>query len=272
MFFLVIVGRTGRAILWPIRCMIIQPGATRKMKSFQQGGWVVAVGVTLIAMGTPSYGQQISTLNLSNTSNVDMATIRGFDPTTITGPSDPFPDTSNPFPPTALSTCTSSQYGCGVPSGSSGMDLLQNCDTGGAVEPPFTVSSCTPLTLSRVNELGGAFQRLENGLLSRLSTETPACAAVGPASPTNRCTQIEYAFSQNVVEKGQVFEMTFSLRSLTDALGNSIGSQGSYTQTLKEDGVTSTCGGTFTFNGDLTDANGDARPDGLTLVGPAQQC
>jgi hypothetical protein len=152
------------------------------------------------------------------------------------------------------------------------VELLQNCDTGGAVEPPFSVSSCTPLTLSRVNELGDAFQRLENGLLSRLSTETPACAAIGPASSTNRCTEIEYSFSQNVMEKGQVFEMTFSLRSLTDASGNPIGSQGSYTQTLKEDGVTSTCGGTFSFNGDLTDANADARPDGLTLVGPAQQC
>jgi hypothetical protein len=242
------------------------------MRRIQFSGWIVAVGVALSAMGVPSYGQQLSTLNLSNQSNVDMATIRGFDPTTITGPSDPFPDTSNPFPQNGLSACTSSQYGCGVPSGSSGMELLQNCDTGGALEPPFSVSSCTPLTLSRVNELGDAFQRIENGLLSRLSTETPACAAIGPASSTNRCTEIEYSIFQNVAEKGQVFEMTFSLRALTDDSGNPIVSQGSYTQALREDGVAATCGGTFTFNGDLTDANADTRPDGLTLVGPAQQC
>ncbi|MFZ5874858.1 MAG: hypothetical protein ACOYXU_00485 [Nitrospirota bacterium] len=242
------------------------------MKRIRYSGWIIAVGVTLIAMAVPSYGQQLSTLNLSNQSNVDMATIRGFDPATITGPSDPFPDTSNPFPSSGLSTCISSQYGCGVPSGSSGLELLQNCDTGGVLEPPFTVSSCTPLTISRVNELGDAFQRVENGLLSRLSTETPACAALGPANATNRCTEIEYSIFQNVAEKGQVFEMTFSLRSLTDDSGNPIVSQGSYTQTLMEDGVTATCGGTFTFNGDLADANGDARPDGMTLVGPAQQC
>jgi hypothetical protein len=59
---------------------------------------------------------------------------------------------------------------------------------------------------------------------------------------------------------------------LTDAAGNPIESQGTYTQTLAEDGVTSTCGGTFTFDGNLADANSDGRPDGLTLNWPAHQC
>lgn len=250
--------------------------ARKKMNRLMQ--WLVAgeavglVGVAVFGAVSTSYGQQITTLNLSNQGNVNMATLRGFDPTIITGPSDPFPDTSNPFAPNPFGGCASSQFGCGVPSGSSSVEVLQNCDTGGATTPPFTVTSCTPLTLSRVNELGSAFQTLENGVLSRLSTETTACAAIGPSSVSNRCTEVEYRFSQNVAEKGQAFDMSFSLRSLTDAAGNSIGSQGSYTQTLVEDGVTSTCGGTFTFNGIVADANGDNRPDGLTLLGPAQQC
>lgn len=220
---------------------------------------------------SPSFAQSI-TLNLSNQSNVNMATLRGFDPTTITGPSDPFPDTSNPFAPNALGTCTSSQFGCGIATGSSNAEVMQNCDTGGAPAPAFTVTTCTPLTLSSVTHLGEAFQSLQNGLLSRLSTETSSCAGVGPSGPNSRCTEIEYKFSQNVVEKGQVFDMSFSVRSLTDASGNPIGSQGSYTQTLSEDGVTSTCGGTFTFDGNTADLNGDGRPDGLALNGPAHQC
>jgi hypothetical protein len=229
--------------------------------------------IAVLGAASSADAQQSITLNLSNQANVNMATLRGFDPTIITGPSDPFPDTSNPFAPNPLGGCASSQFGCGVPSGSSSVEILQNCDTGGTTTPPFTVASCTPLTLSRVNELGSAFQTLENGVLSRLSTETTACSGFGPApSPSIRCTEIEYRFSQNVAEKGQAFDMSFSVRSLTDASGSPIESRGSYTQTLVEDGVTSTCGGTFTFNGTVTDANGDGRPDGLTLSGPAQQC
>ncbi len=237
-------------------------------------------GVVLMLLGTvPAQGQSI-TLNRTSQSNVDMATLRGFDPTTITGPSDPHPDTSNPFAASALGACASSQFGCGVPEGSSAANLLQNCDTGGsnvfpsAFAPlaPIDVTACSPLTLSRVNHLGQAFQSLDNGLLSRLSTETTACAAIGPSSSTSRCTEIEYKVSQTVTARGQVFDMSFSLRSLTDAAGNPIGSQGSYTQTLTEDGVTSTCGGTFAFDGNTADTNADGRPDGLTLNGPAHQC
>lgn len=249
------------------------------MKWLWQRGWLGTVGgLLLMGVGIPAYGQQSITLNLSNQSNVDMATLRGFDPLTITGPSDPFPDTSNPFQPSIDGLCTSSQFGCGVSSGSSGFNVLQNCDIGtgnaplSTVAPPFTVTACSPLTLSRVTELANAFQSMEHGLLSRLSTETTACDGIGPADPLNRCNEIEYNFSQNVAEKGQVFDMTFSLRSLTDASGNPIGSVGSYTQTLSEDGVTATCGGTFTFDGNLADANNDGRPDGMTLFGPAQQC
>ena len=231
-------------------------------------------------LGVASAQAQSITLNRSSQSNVDMTTLRGFDPTTITGPSDPHPDTSNPFAASALGTCASSQFGCGVPEGSSAANLLQNCDTGvenvlpKASVPlaPINVVACSPLTLSKVNHLGQPFQSLKNGLLSRLSTETTACGAIGPSSSTSRCTEIEYTFSQNVAERGQVFDLSFSLRSLTDAAGNPIGSQGSYTQTLGEDGVTSTCGGTFAFDGNTSDANSDGRPDGLTVTGPVHQC
>ena len=241
-----------------------------------------SAGVVMLVslLGVASVQGQSITLNRSSQSNADMATLRGFDPTIITGPSDPHPDTSNPFAASALGACASSQFGCGVPEGSSQANLLQNCDTGGenvfptASGPlaPISVASCAPLTLSRVNHLGQAFQSLENGLLSRLSTDTTACAAIGPSSPTSRCTEIEYGFSQNVSERGQVFDMSFSLRSLTDAAGNPIGSQGSYTQTLSEDGVTASCGGTFAFDGNTADADGDGRPDGLTVTGPVHQC
>jgi hypothetical protein len=238
---------------------------------------VVVLGSLL---GAASAQAQSITLNRSSQSNADMATLRGFDPTTITGPSDPHPDTANPFAAGALGTCASSQFGCGVPEGSSRVNLLQNCGTGGPDVLPsasaplaqLNVTACSPLTLSRVNHLGQAFQSLDSGLLSRLSTETTACAAIGPSSSTSRCTEIDYKFSQNVSERGQIFDMSFSLRSLTDAAGNPIGSQGSYTQTLSEDGVTATCGGTFAFDGNTADANGDGRPDGLTVTGPVHQC
>ena len=245
---------------------------------------VRSAGVVMLVslLGVASAQAQSITLNRSSQSNVDMTTLRGFDPTTITGPSDPHPDTSNPFAASALGTCASSQFGCGVPEGSSQANLLQNCAMGVSSEEvlpsafaplaPLNVTACSPLTLSKVNHLGQAFQSLENGLLSRLSTETTACAAIGPSSPTSRCTEIEYTFSQNVAERGQVFDLSFSLRSLTDAAGNPVGSQGSYTQTLGEDGVTSTCGGTFTFDGNTADANADGRPDGLTVNGPVHQC
>ncbi len=226
--------------------------------------------------------QNIITANRTSTSNADVATLRGFDPTTITGPSDPRPDTSNPFAASALGTCASSQFGCGVPEGSSQANLLQNCAMGVASKDvlpsafaplaQLNVTACSPLTLSRVNHLGQAFQSLGSGLLSRLSTETTACAAIGPSSSTRRCTEIDYKFSQTVSAQGQVFDMSFSLRSLTDAAGNPIGSQGSYTQTLTEDGVTASCGGTFAFDGNTADANGDGRPDGLTVTGPVHQC
>ncbi len=267
--------------------------------------WLTGGGMALMLLGTaPAQGQSI-TLNRTSQSNVDMTTLRGFDPTTITGPSDPHPNTSNPFAASALGACASSQFGCGVPEGSSRAYLLQNCDPGvssvvlsspnpttAVVDPghpprssvfpvqapasdplaQINITSCTPLTLTQVNHLGAAFQSLQNGLLSRLSTETTACAAIGPSSSTSRCTEIEYNISQTVTARGQVFDMSFSLRSLTDAAGNPIGSQGSYTQKLTEDGVTSTCGGTFAFNGNIADTNADGRPDGLTLNGPAHQC
>ena len=58
---------------------------------------LAGVVMALMLLGAaPSLAQSI-TLNRSNQSNVDMVTLRGFDPTTITGPSDPRPDTSNPF-------------------------------------------------------------------------------------------------------------------------------------------------------------------------------
>lgn len=233
-------------------------------------------------LGVASAQAQSITLNRTSQSNADMATLRGFDPTTITGPSDPHPDTSNPFAASALGTCASSQFGCGVPEGSSQVNLLQNCAMGVSSEDvlpsasaplaQLNVTACSPLTLSKVNHLGQAFQSLDSGLLSRLSTETTACAAIGPSSATSRCTEIEYAFSQTVSARGQVFDMSFSLRSLTDAAGNPIGSQGSYTQTLTEDGVTASCGGTFAFDGNTADGDGDGRPDGLTVTGPVHQC
>jgi hypothetical protein len=292
-------------VVWPGDCSVSPPVWFEEL-DVRNLMWPSSVWVALatVVAVSPSYGQNI-TLNLSNQTNANMATLRGFDPSTITGPSDPFPDTSNPFAASALGGCASSQFGCGVPEGSSRSNLLQNCDPGVAqvvlpstnlsapvvdpghpparsafpVQTPasdslaqINIASCSPLTLTQVNHLGEAFQSLQNGLLSRLSTETSACAAIGPSSDSNRCTQIEYAFSQNVAEKGQVFDMSFSVRSLTDASGNPIGSQGSYTQTLIEDGVTSTCGGTFAFDGNTADANADGRPDGLTLNGPAHQC
>jgi hypothetical protein len=58
-----------------------------------------------------------------------------------------------------------------------------------------------------------------------------------------------FGFLQDVQEQGQAVDISFSLRSLTDADGNLIGSsQGTFTQSITENGETKACSGTYTWD------------------------
>ncbi|MCI0526787.1 MAG: hypothetical protein L0Y56_04945, partial [Nitrospira sp.] len=64
----------------------------------------------------------------------------------------------------------------------------------------------------------------------------------------------------------QVMDLNFVIRSLTDADGNLIGAaEGTFTQSITENGVTKTCSGTFT-------STGDQGPGFVMTSGPLHEC
>ncbi len=209
------------------------------------------------------------TTNLTRSLSVNDPDMRGFDPSPITGPDDIFPDTSRPC-------CLdgSTEFGNGLPAGSSRESLNQNCDTFPTSEPGVTPGTLTDFgtgTIAPVPEsapfpvLGATncnvqvtgnvfqdtvlFQQSRNGILSRPRAQTLECDSLGAAGPDQRCNEITFGFLQDVQSQGQVMELDFAIRSLTDADGNLIGAaEGMYTQTITEAGVTQNCSGTFTFD------------------------
>jgi hypothetical protein len=205
-------------------------------------------------------------LSLTSTQNTDNPDLRGFDPGIIASHDDPFPDTSQP-----VGLIGSTMFGSGVPSGNTRNEVNQNCSTvlGFTGEhppsfPTFNTTSCVPPVTSSVIHNEFAFQSSRNGLLSRRSTATTACDILGTTADDRRCNEITFGFLQDVQEQGQVMDLNFALRSLTDADGNLIGAaQGTFTQSVTENGVTTACSGTFTF---------DEQNGFVMTSGPLHEC
>ena len=209
------------------------------------------------------------TVNLSQMNNVNNADMRGFDPSVLTSAADLFPDVSRPC-------CLqgSSLFGNGINGGGSGEELNQNCtstDFGepivtpnalrefstGSIEvqaesapfPTIAVSDCNALTTGNVFQGEVLFQSNRNGLLSRPQADTINCDTLGSLIDGNRCNEITFGFLQDVSSAGQILDLTFTIRSLTDADGNLLGSaEGTMTQTITDAGVEETCSGTFTVD------------------------
>jgi len=205
------------------------------------------------------------TLTLTTLATVNNPDLRGFDSSTITGPNDPFPDTSRPC---CLNGST--MFGNGLGTGNSQASLNQNCgrlDFTSEHPPIFAgvdTPSCDPQTTSAVlhNEL--LFQTSRNGLLSRRSTTTTACNDLGTTADDRRCNEITFGFLQDIQEQGQVMDINFTIRSLTDADGNLVGAaQGTFTQSITENSVTSACSGSFTF---------DEQNGFVMTSGPLHEC
>ncbi|MCI0528933.1 MAG: hypothetical protein L0Y56_15965, partial [Nitrospira sp.] len=157
---------------------------------------MILLGLTVEVQGASDY----VSLSLTSTQNTDNPDLRGFDPSIIASPDDPFPDTSCP-----LCLIKSTMFGNGVPSGTSRQEVNQNCsdDLGFTGEhppdfPTFNTPSCIPPVTSSVIHNDLAFQSSRNGLLSRRSTATTACNSLGTAADDRRCNEITFGFLQDV--------------------------------------------------------------------------
>ena len=177
--------------------------------------------------------QDTFTTNSTSTSNSNQAEMRGFDPLAISNPNDPFPNTETP----CCFLETSTQFGNGVPVGSS-TSLIDQQRNSTVADMGFPLSN-------------------RGSLLS------------GPGSvPGQRVNHIESSFDQEVIEQGQIFNLSFSIDSTTDSDGNLMGqATGSFSQVVSDpvstQGLLRVCSGTFTFD----------EINGFTLTsGPQQQC
>lgn len=230
-------------------------------------GWFVFSVMTLV-LGARAEGQGLTdavSLHLTSTQSIDNSDLRGFNPSVIVSRTDPFPDTSRPC-------CLegSTMFGNGLPLGNAGNEIRQNCDPQGFVGahppsfPSFNNPGCNAQTTGAVFQNDLLFQSSRNGLLSRRSTVTPGCNDLGTTADDRRCNEITFGFLQDVQELGQVMDLSFSLRSLTDADGNLLGAaQGTFTQSITESGATKSCTGTFTF---------DEQNGFVMTSGPLHEC
>jgi len=232
----------------------------------------------------PNWHSDVGTVNLTHTSNVNNPDMRGFDPAPITGPNDVFPDTSRPC-------CLegSTLFGNGLPAGSSHETVNHNCDVLDLSEPQVTpgqltqfgtgniagtlesspfpalgANNCVPQVTGNVFHENLLFEQSRNGLLSRPQTSTTACNDLGGVAANQRCNEITFGFLQNIESQGQTMDLTFAIRSLTDADGNLIGAaQGTFTQSITEGGPPKSCSGTFTY---------DAQNGFVMTSGPLHEC
>ena len=159
--------------------------------------------------------------------------MRGFDPEAISNPNDPFPNTETP----CCFLEDSTQFGNGVPVGSSTSVVEQRRDG--------SLPDENLITTSRGSLLSGP----------------------GPV-PGQRVNHIESSFDQEIIEQGQIFNLSFSIDSSTDSDGNLVGQAiGSFSQVVSDpvstQGILRVCSGTFTFD----EINGF-----ILTSGPETQC
>lgn len=166
----------------------------------------------------------VSALNQVNTSPW------GMDPSRMSASSDPHPDTSAPQSMTG--TMADTQFGRGVPSGSSQVKLLD------------------ATTVTRT----GDFQSVVNRISST-------------GSVTGRINQLQTQINQNQSQAGYIFDEKFGITSVTDGSGNLVGqATGTFVGTMTENQGggkigTVTCTGTFTYD----------STQGYTLTAGSQQ-
>jgi hypothetical protein len=220
----------------------------------------------------------------SNTAN-DMSAFRGFDPTVLTGPSDPHPDTSD----ISGFLTGSTEFGWGLIDGASDRTVCMNrvdCEFNGndggfpegsplsmgdPADPLDQTGNPNYFYLSYVEDgddgSGNPLfkQGLRSDMLSYGVESTWDCRTVTAISGQARCNEMDTGFHQEVALTGpgsaaaphgdgdQVFDMFFSVDALVDADGALLGdAKGTYTQDYTDvtAGVTTTksCTGAFTYS------------------------
>ena len=242
-----------------------------------------AAVLSILLVGHAQAGDNNTLNSASNTTN-DMAAFRGFDPTVLTGPTDPHPDTSDPSGFLTGST----EYGYGLIDGASDQtvcmnridcDLLDNSgafqggagDLGSLPDPAAQSGDPSYYYLSFLTDgddgSGGTLfeQGLRNDALSYGVDGTTDCRTVSAISGQVRCNELDVGFHQSVAMIGpgsasgghgdgdQVFDMFFSIDALVDANGDLLGdAKGTYTQDYTDvtNGVTTvkSCTGAFTYS------------------------
>lgn len=241
-------------------------------------------GLVLWGPAAALAGDGLTFNSTSNTAN-DMTAFRGFDPTVLTGPSDPHPDTSD----ISGFLTGSTEFGWGLIDGASDRTLCMNrvdCEFNGnqggfpegeslsmgdPADPVGQTGNPNYFYLSTVEDgddgSGNPLfkQGLRNDMLSFAVDGTADCRTVSAITGQARCNEMDTGFHQEVAMTGpgsasgghgdgdQVFDMFFSVDALVDADGALLGdAQGTYTQDYTDvtAGVTTTksCSGAFTYS------------------------
>jgi len=225
------------------------------------------------------------TFNSSSSTANDMSAFRGFDPTVLTGPSDPHPDTSD----ISDFLTGSTEFGWGLVDGASDQTLCMNrvdCEfnlnqggfpeggslsMGAPADPVAQTGNPNYFYLAYIEDGddGGGNPLFKQGLRSDMLSygvdSTWDCRSVTAITGQARCNELDNGFHQEVAMTGpgsaagghgdgdQVFDMFFSVDALVDANGDLLGeAKGTYTQDYTDvtAGVTTTksCTGAFTYS------------------------
>jgi hypothetical protein len=192
---------------------------------------VLAALVLVTATGVRA-GDSV-TMNSSNNTSNDMEAFRGFDPTVLTGPADPHPDTSDlmlyeddPNTPDVYYLNGSTEFGYGLVAGASDRTVCMNrvdCEFKGT-EGGFPEGGATTVEgfshpeaqtgdpgyyyLSYVEDgddgSGGALfkQGLRNDHLSYPVSDGQDCRTVGAQAGEARCNETDFGFHQEAAMIG----------------------------------------------------------------------
>lgn len=195
--------------------------------------WVAAIGAVLVVTATGAFAGDQATLNNSNNTSNDMQAFRGFDPTVLTGPADPHPDTSDLMlyeddlgTPDVYLLSGSTEFGYGLKAGASDQTVCMNrvdCDfqvnqggfpEGGAASmgsfaaPEDQTGDTGYYYLSYVEDgddgSGGALfkQGLRNDNLSYGVEAGQDCRTLTAISGQARCNELDFGFHQETAMIG----------------------------------------------------------------------
>jgi len=261
---------------------------------------VVLLLTTPPAAVSPAAASNLWTTNSTGSTTNNLASMRGFDPALLTGIADPHPNTSNlmvgdPSNPHYYLE-GSTQFGFGLVSGASNNTICQNridCTGVNGNPVPVPAGGAAAQTgdpgyyylsyMQSGNDGSGnplLKQGLRNDALSDAVAPTAGCGSLAAAAGQKRCNQFDVGFHQEVALIGdgsaaaprgdgdQIFDLFFSIDSLTDADGNLIGeAKGTVTEAYTDvtAGITTSaaCTGTFSYS---------AATGYTQLTGPQGEC